>query len=143
MDSWVILGLISALCFGINIIIFKLGFKGGFNPYLAELIFVAGVFVVTFIAFVLSRSQFSVPMPNSVFLFVAGIAWGLGGIAISVALSLNADASKLAVLAASNVVVSVLLGIFLLGEAASAAAFARIGVGMLLVVGGVVVLSLK
>ena len=87
MQNWIFYGILAAVCFGINTIIYKVAQqKGGFSPYYGSFIFWIGV-VLIFGLFLLFKPSFEFELKSSGLALIAGMIWALGFIAIAVAIA--------------------------------------------------------
>ncbi len=143
MELWLVYGLIAAIGFGVNAIIYKYGLKNGIDPFFAGLIFSIGIAIVFLTAMFLKKSSLSMSANDGILVLIAGIVWAIGFLAVTLGFSQNFSVSKLAIVYSSNVIITVLLGILVLKEFASGNDLIRVLAGMALVVAGVVVTSLK
>lgn len=142
MEDWIFYGIIAAVCFGLNTIIYKIAVqKGNFSPYLGSFIFGLGVIFI-FGLFLLFRPSFEFDLKSSVFAAVAGIIWGLGFIAVAVAIAKGSDVARLAPIYNSNTIIAVVLGIILLKEIPDASQMFRVIGGAVLIVIGAVLVSI-
>ena len=143
-ESWIIYGLLAALFFGANAVVYKVAaVNGQLDPFYASLVFGVGIMASLIVAYAF---KFSAPTLNVKWLgllIFAGVLWGLGYLMVALAISHNADIAKLAPIYNTNTLVAVALGIIVLKELPSAAAAWRIVLGAVLIVAGSVLVSLK
>lgn len=143
MEPWLFYGLIGALAFGTNIIVFKLGFRGGVDPFVAQVIFSLGIMLCAVAALFFMRPALKVSLSSASLILLAGVIWGVGGLAVAIGIANSADVSKMAVVYSANVIITFVLGILVLKEIAFGPELLKTGIGVLLVVAGVVLTSLK
>lgn len=141
MPNWLVYGIIAAICFGLNTVIYKAAYqKGGFSPYYGSLIFGLGI-VLIFGLFFLFRPSFEFEWKSSGLALLAGLIWGLGFLAIAAAIAQKADVARLAPIYNANTVLAVLLGIIFLHEIPDASQMFRVIAGAVLIVTGSVLVS--
>ena len=143
MENWVIYGLIASLCFGSNIILYKIATtKGqGLNPYVAALSFSAGIFLFFLITLFIKNAKFNSNWNGITFTLISGIIWAIGFLAITLAISKNADVSRLVPLINTNTLIAVLLGILFLKEIPTGTAIFKVISGSVLIVIGAILVS--
>lgn len=141
MESWVFYGIIAAICFGINSIIYKIASqKGNFSAAYGSLIFGFGIMMV-FLVYYFMKPGLAFEWKSSSLLIVAGIVWAIGFLAIAISISKGGEIAKLAPLFNSNTIIAVFLGIVLLKEIPDATHIWRIVTGTVMIVGGAVLVS--
>lgn len=143
MELWLVYGLIAALAFGLNAIVYKLGFKNGFNPFVAGLVFSLGVLLVFIAAILIKKPEISLQPGSTALILISGVIWAIGFLAVTLGIAQNFDISKMAIAYNSNVIVTVILGIVVLKEMTSGSDLIRTLIGMGLVAAGIVITSLK
>ena len=142
MQNWVVYGLIAAFFFGINPIIYKIAQqKGGFSPYFGSFIFGIGI-VLIFGMFLLFKPSFQFELKFGWLALVAGMLWGLGFLALAVAIAKGYDVAKLAPIYNTNTIITVVLGIIFLKEIPDASQMFRVITGAVMVVVGAVLVSI-
>ena len=72
---------------------------------------------------------------------IAGIIWGLGFLAVAIAIAQKADVARLAPIYNTNTLLAVLLGIIFLKEIPDASQIFRVVAGAVLIVTGAVLVS--
>ncbi len=141
MESWVFYGIIAAICFGVNTVIFKIAMqKGNLNPAYSSLIFGIGTILV-FLTYYFTKPALQFEWKSTSLTVIAGVIWAVGFLAIAIALANKGNVSQLAPIYNTNTIVAVILGIILLKEIPNASQMARIIVGALMIVGGAVLVS--
>ena len=142
MQSWIIYGLIAAFFFALNTIIYNIAQqKGNFSPSYGILMFGIGVTIVSVIFF-LFRPSFQFEWKSSGLAIIAGIIWGIGMIAVAIALSQKADVARLAPIYNINTILAVLMGIIFLHEIPDATQMFRVIAGAVLIVIGAIMVSI-
>ena len=141
MPNWIFYGIIAAVCFAVNTIIYKVAQqKGNFSPYFGSFLFGLGVLFIVGL-FLLFNPSYNFEFKSNSLALIAGIIWGLGFIAIAIAISQKADVSRLAPIYNSNTLLAVLLGIIFLKEIPDVSQIFRIVAGAVLIVIGAVLVS--
>ena len=136
MSNWLVYGIIAAICFGLNTVIYKVAYqKGNFSPYYGSLVFGLGI-VLIFGLFLLFKPSFEFEWKSNSLALIAGIIWGIGFLAIAVAIAQKADVSRLAPIYNANTILAVLLGIIFLKEVPDASQIFRVIAGAVLIVVG-------
>jgi len=89
MENWIIYGLIASLCFGLNVVIFKIATtKGqGLNPYLASLSFSVGIFLFFFLVYLIKTPKFTPNWTGLTLALIAGVVWAVGFLAVALAIA--------------------------------------------------------
>lgn len=142
MENWIVYGLIAAVAFAVNTIIFKIALqKGNFSPYYGSFIFGLGVVFILGILF-LFKPSFDFELKSSLLAFAAGAVWGLGMLAVAIAISQKADIARLAPIYNTNTILAVLLGIIFLHEIPDVSQMFRVIAGAVLVVIGAILVSI-
>lgn len=141
MELWIIYGLVAAFAFGVNAIIYKMGFHG--NPYLLQLIFGLGILVTFLSAFAIKDNSFNITGKNALLIFIAGVVWALGFLMITLGLASGFEISKMAILYNTNFLVTVVLGVLIFKELNGGGELIRTIIGAVLIVAGILVVSLK
>ena len=141
MENWILYGLVAAVCFGLNSVIYKIAYqKGNFSAYYGCFIFGLGV-VLIFGIFFLSKPSFDFEWKSSSLALIAGVVWGLGFLAIAVAIGQKASVAKLAPIYNANTIITVIMGIILLKEIPDSSQILKIIAGAaLIVIGSVLVI---
>ena len=141
MQNWIIYGIIGAIFFGLNTVIYKVASqKGNFSPYYGTFIFGLGV-VLIFSIFLLFKPSFEFEWKSSGLALIAGIVWGLGFLAIAVAIAQKADVSRLSPIYNANTIITVLIGIIFLKEIPDTSQIFRVLAGAVLIIVGAVLVS--
>ncbi|MBI1935187.1 EamA family transporter [Candidatus Woesearchaeota archaeon] len=141
MENWVIYGLIASFCFGIQTIIYKYAYqKSSSTPYYAAFVFALGI-VLTYAAFLLFKPNVQFEWKSSSLLFVSGIIWAVGFIAVAVAIAQKADVARLAPIYNTNTLIAVVLGIIFLKEIPDVSQMWRVISGAVMIVIGAVLVS--
>lgn len=141
MASWILYGLIASFFFAVNTIIYKIAQqKGNFSPYFGSFMFGLGV-VLIFGLFFLFKPSFEFELKSSSLALVAGMIWGLGFLAIAVAIAQKADVARLAPIYNTNTILAVLMAIIFLKEIPDISQVFRIIAGAVLIVIGAILVS--
>ncbi|MBI3034177.1 EamA family transporter [Candidatus Woesearchaeota archaeon] len=143
MELWIIYSLIAAVAFGASVIVYKLGFRGNPSPFLAELLFGAGIIAVFLIAWLMNKPDFSVPFGSGLLLVIAGIIWAAGYLMITLGVARNFEISKMSLIYNLNFIIAVLLGILVLKELQSTRELIRTLLGAAVMIVGILIVSLK
>jgi len=143
MENWIIYGLIASLCFGLNVVIFKIATtKGqGLNPYLASLSFSVGIFLFFFLVYLIKTPKFTPNWTGLTLALIAGVVWAVGLLAVALAIAKKGDVSKLAPLYNTNTLIAVLLGIIFLKEIPAGSEIIKVISGAVLIVIGAILVS--
>lgn len=141
MEAWIIYSLIALVAFGANVIVYKLGFNGGVNPFVAAALYGLGIVIAAGITAAVTRADINVQPLNIAILIAAGAVFSIGLIMIGLGVSKNADVSKMAIIYGGNIIITVILGIVLLKENSGALWKTMLGMG--LVAAGIIVVSVK
>lgn len=141
MVNWIVYGIIAAIFFAVNTIVYKVAAqKGNFSPYYGSFMFALGVVLVCGI-FLLFKPSFDFEFKSSSLALAAGMIWGLGLLAIAVAISQKADVARLAPIYNTNTILAVLLAIIFLKEIPDVSQIIRIIAGAVLIVVGAILVS--
>ena len=141
MPNWIIYGIIAMICFGLNTVIYKIAQqKGNLSPYYGTFIFGIGV-VLVFALSLLLKPSFEFEWKSSSLALIAGVIWGIGFLAIAIAISQKGDVSRLSPIYNSNTIITVLLGIILLREIPDVSQIFKIISGSILIIVGAVLVS--
>ncbi len=145
MKPSLMLGLLSALCWGLYIFVSKLVTNSqyyGIEPRRASLLMLVGI-AACFVGYALFAPPGTRPLsPPAVGLGIgAGVLWALGMVFSFLALASGVSVARLVPLYNTNTLVAVLLGIIFLKEARSGADLVHILVGAALIVAGGVLVS--
>ena len=142
MENWIFYGIIAAVCFGLNTVIYEIASqKSSFSPYYGSFVFALGI-ILAFGLFLLLKPSNDFEWESTSLLVIAGVIWAVGFIAIAIAISQKADISRLAPIYNTNTLIAVLLGIFLLREIPNAAQMIKVIAGAVLIVIGAVLVSI-
>ena len=142
MQSWIVYGLIAAVFFALNTVIYKAAQqKGNFSPYYGILMFGIGAMIVSVIFFLLKPS-FEFEWKSSSLAIIAGAVWAIGMIMVAIAISQKADVARLAPIYNINTILAVLMGIIFLKEIPDASQMIRVIGGAVLVVIGAILVSI-
>ena len=142
MQSWIIYGLIAAVFFALNTIIYKVAQqKGNFSPQYGILMFGIGITLVS-VAFFFLNPSFEFEWRYSSLAIIAGGVWAVGMIMVAIALSQKADVARLAPIYNINTILAVLMGIVFLKEIPDASQMIRVIAGAVLIVIGAILVSI-
>jgi len=114
--------------------------KGNFSPYYGSFMFGLGV-VLIFGLFLLFKPSFEFELKSSSLALIAGMIWGLGFLAIAVAIAQKADIARLAPIYNTNTILAVLMAIIFLKEIPDVSQVYRIIAGAVLIVIGAILVS--
>ncbi|MFA5930127.1 MAG: EamA family transporter [Candidatus Micrarchaeia archaeon] len=144
MENWLVYGLLIAVFFGTSAIAAKVATSEksyGVPPGVAVLLMLAGIAIV-FIAAFFYLGKFEMPSAGgAAFGVLSGMLWALGFALLYIAISRGADVAKIAPIVGVNILVTVLLGIFVLHEVPNTAEMAKVILGAILIVIGVILVS--
>ena len=114
MPNWIVYGIIAAFCFGVQTIIYKYAIqKWNLSPYYGSFIFSLGIILIIGLSLLFKpSSQFE--WESSSLLVISGIIWGLGFLAVAVAIAQKADVARLAPIYNTNTLIAVIMGIIFL-----------------------------
>ena len=141
MQSWIVYGLVAAVFFALNTIIYKAAQqKGNFSPYYGIAMFSIGIIIVAGIFFFI-RPSFEFDWKSSGLAIIAGAVWAIGMIAVAIAISKKADVARLAPIYNINTILAVLMGIVFLKEIPDASQMIRVIGGAVLIVIGAILVS--
>ena len=141
MPNWIVYGLVASFFFALNTIIYKVAAqKGNFSPYYGSFMFGLGI-VLIFGLFLLLKPSFEFEWKSSSIALIAGVIWGLGFLAIAIAISKGGNVAQLAPIYNTNTILAVLLGIIFLKEIPNISQVYRIVAGAVLIVIGSVLVS--
>ena len=144
MQTWIVYGLIGALCFGIlNFIIKFLVSPQHFNLSVqqASLFTLSGIGVVFITYFLASPSTLAASPKYMALGMVPGILWGIAMIFIFTALRGGADVARIVPIYNTNSLIVVLLAILLLKEIPYGAETVKVVLGAALIVVGAILVS--
>ena len=142
MQSWVIYGLIAAVCFGVTNVLFKIAQqKGSLSPYYLSFLIAFGAVLVSGL-FLIFNPDFQFELKSNSLALAAGIIWAIGMIVVAVAITQKADISRLAPIFNTNTLITVLLGIIFLNEIPDASQMIRVVGGAVLIVIGAILVSI-
>ena len=134
--------MIASVCFAVQTIVFKVAYqKGNFTPYLGSFIFALGI-VFVFALFLLFKPGFNFQWKSGSLFLISGIIWGLGFLAVAIAIAQKADVARLAPIYNTNTLLAVLMAIIFLKEIPNASQIFRIVAGAVLIVIGSVLVSI-
>ena len=97
--------------------------------------------VLIFGVFLLLKPMFEFEWKSSSLALIAGIIWGLGFLAVAIAIAQKADVARLAPIYNTNTILAVLMGIIFLHEIPDASQMFRVIAGAVLIVVGSVLVS--
>ena len=141
MESWIFYGIIAAICFGVNTIIFKIAMqRGNLNPAYASFIFGIGI-LITFVFYYFTKPNLQFEWKSTTLAVAAGMIWAIGFLAIAIAISQKGEVAKLAPLYNANTIIAVILGIILLKEVPDMSQMIRVIIGAVMIVIGAVLVS--
>ena len=141
MESWVFYGIVAAVCFGVNTIIFKIAMqKGNLNPAYASFAFGIGI-LAAFLVYFFAKPSLQFEWKSTTLAIVAGIIWAIGFLAIAIAISQKGEIARLAPLYNANTIIAVVLGIILLKEVPDMSQMIRVIIGAVMIVAGAVLVS--
>ena len=142
MQNWIWYGLAAAVCFGVQTIIYKYATqKSNMSPYYASFVFALGIIFI-FGIFLLFRPSYNFDWKSNGMLFASGLIWGIGFLAVAIAIANNADVARLAPIYNTNTLIAVLLGILILKEVPDTTQMFRVIAGAVLIVIGAVLVSI-
>ena len=134
--------MIASVCFAVQTIIFKVAYqKGNVTPYLGSFIFALGIIFI-FALFLLFKPGFNFQWKSGSLFLISGIIWGLGFLAVAIAIAQKADVARLAPIYNTNTLLAVLMAIIFLKEIPNASQVFRIVAGAVLIVIGSVLVSI-
>ena len=141
MQSWVFYGIIAAICFGVNTILYKIASqKGNFSPAFGSLVFGIGI-LIAFLVYFFAKPSLQFEWKSTTLAIVAGIIWAIGFLAIAIAISQKGEVARLAPLYNANTIIAVVLGIVLLKEVPDMSQMVRVIAGAVMIVIGAVLVS--
>ena len=141
MENWIVYGVIAAIFFGINTVIFKIAIqKGNLNPAYASLAFGVGT-LITFLIYYFANPGWQFEWKSTSIAVFAGVTWAIGMIAIAIAISQKGNIAQLAPIYNTNTIIAVILGIILLKEIPDMSQIIRIVIGAVMIVIGAVLVS--
>ena len=141
MQSWIFYGIVAAICFGVNTIIFKIAIqKGNLNPAYASFAFGIGIFAA-FLVYFIAKPSLQFEWKSTTLAIAAGIIWAIGFLAIAIAISQKGEVARLAPLYNANTIIAVVLGIVLLKEVPDMSQMRRVVAGAVMIVVGAVLVS--
>ena len=141
MQSWVFYGIVAAICFGINTILYKIASqKGNFSPAFGSLVFGIGI-LIAFLVYFFAKPSLQFEWKSTILAIAAGIIWAIGFLAIAIAISQKGEVAKLAPLYNANTIIAVILGIVLLKEVPDMSQMIRVVIGAVMIVVGAVLVS--
>ena len=142
MQNWIWYGIIAAVCFGFQTVIYKYATqKSNMSPYYASFVFALGIILI-FGIFLLFRPSYNFDWKSNGMLFASGLIWGIGFLAVAIAIANNADVARLAPIYNTNTLITVLLGILFLKEIPDTTHMIRIISGAVLIVIGAILVSI-
>ena len=142
MQNWVFYGIIAAICFGVNTIIYKIAYqKGNFSAAYGSLVFGSGI-LLTFLVYFLMNPSLHFEWKSTTLALISGIIWAIGFLAIAIAISKGGEIAKLAPLFNTNTIIAVFLGMVLLKEVPDASQIWRIVAGTIMIIAGAVLVSI-
>jgi uncharacterized membrane protein len=143
MENWIIYGLIASICFGVNVVIYKVAAtKGhGLNPYLGVFSLGLGIFLFFFFVYFIKLPKFTPNWAGLTLALIAGAIWALGMLMVALAIAKKGDISKLAPIYNTNTLIAVLLGILFLKEIPTGSEIIKVISGAVLIVIGAILVS--
>ena len=142
MPNWIFYGLIAAVFFALNTIIYKVAQqKGNFSPYYGVFMFGVGAILI-FGIFLLFNPGFNFELKSSGLAVIAGAVWAIGMIAVAVAISQKAEVARLAPIYNINTILAVIMGIIFLHEVPNSSQMFRVISGAVLIVVGAILVSI-
>ena len=142
MQNWIWYGIIAAFCFGVQTVIYKYATqKGNLSPYYSSFLVALGIIVI-FGVFLLFKPGINFEWKSNGLLFVSGLIWGIGFLAVAIAIANNADVARLAPIYNTNTLIAVLLGILILKEIPDTTQMFRVIAGAILIVIGAILVSI-
>ena len=142
MQNWVFYGIIAAIFFAFNTIIYKVAQqKGNFSPYYGSFMFGIGVMLV-FGLFLLLNPGWNFEAKSTGLSVAAGALWALGFLLVAIAIYQKADVARLASIYNTNTLLTVIMGIIFLHEIPDASQIFRVVSGAILIVAGAVLVSI-
>ena len=142
MENWIVYGLIAAVFFAVNTIIYKVAQQNGnFSPYYGTFMFGVGVILIFGIFLLINRS-FEFEWKSSSLALISGIVWGIGFLAVAIAIAQKADVARLAPIYNTNTLLVVIIGIFFLHELPDKSQMFRVISGAVLIVAGAILVSI-
>lgn len=140
--NWIAYGLIAAFFFGFQTVIYKYAVqKGNLSPYYSSFLVALGI-VAIFGIFLLFKPGINFEWKSNGLLFISGIIWGLGFLAIAIAIANKADVARIAPIYNTNTLIAVLLGILILKEVPDTTQILRVISGAVLIVIGAILVSI-
>jgi len=143
MENWVVYGLIASVCFGVNIVIYKVAVtKGqGLNPYLAIFSYGIGAFLFFLLMYLIISPKFTSNWTGLTLAIFSGALWALGMLMVALAIANKGNISKLAPIYNTNTLIAVLLGLIFLKEIPAGSEMLKVISGAVLIVIGAVLVS--
>ena len=142
MENWIVYGLIAAVFFAVNTIIYKVAQQNGnFSPYYGTFMFGVGVILIFGIFLLINRS-FEFEWKSSSLALISGIVWGIGFLAVAIAIAQKADVARLAPIYNTNTLLVVIMGIIFLHELPDKTQMFRVIAGAILIVAGAILVSI-
>ena len=142
MQNWVVYGLIAAVFFALNTIIYKVAQqKGNFSPYYGTFMFGVGAILI-FGIFLFFNQSFEFEWKSSGLALISGIVWGIGFLAVAIAIAQKADVARLAPIYNTNTLLVVIMGIIFLHELPDKTQMFRVIAGAILIVAGAILVSM-
>ncbi|MBI2649935.1 EamA family transporter [Candidatus Woesearchaeota archaeon] len=142
MQSWVFYGIVAAICFGINTILYKIASqRGNFSPAFGSLVFGIGI-LIAFLVYFFAKPSLQFEWKSTTLAIAAGIIWAIGFLAIAIAISQKGEVARLAPLYNANTIIAVILGIILLKEVPDMSQMIRVIIGAVMIIAGAVLVSI-
>ena len=142
MPNWIIYAIIASVFFALNTIVYKVAAqKGNFSPYYGSFMFGLGVALI-FGLFLLFKPSFEFEWKSSSLALIAGMIFGLGFLAVAVAIAKGGDVARLAPIYNTNTILAVLMGIIFLHEVPDVSQMFRVIAGAVLIVIGAILVSI-
>ncbi len=141
MQNWVFYGLIAAFFFALNTILYKVAQqKGNFSPYYGSFMLGLGVILI-FGLFLLFKPSFEFEWKSSSLALISGIFWGIGFLAVAIAIAQKADIARLAPIYNTSILLVIIMSIIFLHELPDVSQMFRVIAGAVLIVVGAILVS--
>jgi uncharacterized membrane protein len=144
MKTWLILALLSMVCWGSYIVVAKVATSAkycGLGPKWAAILMIVGIIAVFGVYAAMSKdSRPTISASSAAAGIFTGVLWALGMVFSFLAMKTGADVSRLVPIYNCNTLIAVLLGIMFLHEMPNFAGAVRLMIGsILIVIGGIIV----
>ena len=141
MENWIVYGIIAAVCFALNAVLYKVASqRGNLSPYYGSFVFGIGIVLILSLVFLLNPG-FEFEWKTSGIILISGIVWGIGFLAFAIAIAQKADVARLAPIYNTNTLLVVIMGIIFLHELPDKSQMFRVIAGAVLIVVGAVLVS--